>query len=434
MTTTNDPHDPAYLDEADTRLELARVFDVCTGCRQCVDLCGVFPSLFAALDADGGRTADALTPSDQDDLVDRCLHCNLCSTDCPFTPERAPEVAVDVPRTMVRAEAMRTARTAAAGQPRRHRSLLGRSERVGSFGRVGAAVANGIGGAPPGSLRRRLLERTSGISAQRLLPSFAPHRFSAWFRERLKVTVERPQAAVAIYPACLVEYHDTAIGHALVKVYERNGVDCELSGAGCCGAPWLHSGHLDRFLHAAERNVEVLAAEIRGGKDVIVPQPTCLQVVRDEYPVYVRGSLADLVAEHTYDAAEYLMVLHDGDDTSLDLNFVAPMQRITYHAPCHLRASGERSRSRDLLRLLGADVDVVAQCSGTDGSWGLLATNADVALEQAVSLGARIEQAPSDVVVGDCHMANTAITEQTGRPTIHPMQLLARAYGIPPEP
>jgi hypothetical protein len=33
-------------------------------------------------------------------------------------------------------------------------------------------------------------------------------------------------------------------------------------------------------------------------------------------------------------------------------------------------------------------------------------------------------------VAGDCHLANTAINEQIGQEPIHPLQLIARAYGI----
>jgi len=36
----------------------------------------------------------------------------------------------------------------------------------------------------------------------------------------------------------------------------------------------------------------------------------------------------------------------------------------------------------------------------------------------------------SDLVAGDCHLSNTAIVEQTGKVPLHPVQVLARAYGI----
>jgi hypothetical protein len=35
------------------------------------------------------------------------------------------------------------------------------------------------------------------------------------------------------------------IGKDLVKVYERNGIECDNTDAGCCGAPWLHAGNVE---------------------------------------------------------------------------------------------------------------------------------------------------------------------------------------------
>ena len=52
VTTTYDPHHPQYLDDADLREELTRVFDVCHGCRLCVKLCSAFPTLFELIDGD----------------------------------------------------------------------------------------------------------------------------------------------------------------------------------------------------------------------------------------------------------------------------------------------------------------------------------------------------------------------------------------------
>jgi len=104
--------------------------------------------------------------------------------------------------------------------------------------------------------------------------------------------------------------------------------------------------------------------------------------------------------------------------------------RITYHAPSLLRAQDIGFKSRDLMKLTGAKVKVVQQCSGIDGAWSLRAANDDVALPIAKRLGELIENADGDVVAGDCHLANTMIAEQTGQIPSHPLQILARAYGI----
>jgi glycerol-3-phosphate dehydrogenase subunit C len=283
------------------------------------------------------------------------------------------------------------------------------------------------------------MDRSVGIAAGRVLPPFARVRFTTWFRRRRRTGAPRlgrpEQARAAIFPTCLVEYQRPEIGHDLVKVYERNGVSCELAeGAGCCGAPFLHSGDFDAFLREAGKNVAVLAGAVRSGRDVVVPQPTCGYVLKRDYPEYLKTDDAALVGEHTFDAAEYLWRLHKGADTGIDTEFPGEVPATTaYHAPCHLRAQNIGLRSRDLIKLTGSKVTVVDKCSGIDGTWGLRSENYELARKVAQPLRAALERADAEVIAGDCHLAAGAINQETGRVVQHPLQLLARAYGIPPE-
>ena len=204
-----------------------------------------------------------------------------------------------------------------------------------------------------------------------------------------------------------------------------------LADVGCCGAPWLHSGDIDQFKKVANKNVKILAAEVRKGNDIVVPQPTCGYILKKDYLDYVGGSQAQAVADNTYDAAEYLMKVHRDDGTSLDTEFPGHVpETITYHTPCHLRAQNIGLKSRDLMKLTGAKIKLVQQCSGIDGMWGLRAENADISVPIAKKLGDEITRANGEVVAGDCHLANTAINEQTGKVPQHPIQVVARAYGI----
>jgi len=143
---------------------------------------------------------------------------------------------------------------------------------------------------------------------------------------------------------------------------------------------------------------------------------------------------AELVAAHTYDAAEYLMKVHKAEDTSLSLEFPGEVpSTVTYHAPCHLRAQNIGLRSRDLLKLTGAKIAVVAECSGIDGTWGYRDSNYEASRKVAQKMAKAIERHDGDVVAGDCHLANGGIVQETGRQPVHPVSLLARAYGIPDE-
>lgn len=430
MTTIYDPKHPQYLDEADVRAELTRVYDLCHGCRLCFKFCTSFPTLFEMIDRHDDQDAAKLTAAEQDQVVDECFNCKLCYVNCPYTPDMH-EWAIDFPRLMLRADAMLVATGKHSARSRLTTAGMARTDLVGKAATTTAALANKVIEAPGGSLVRKVVAKVTGVSATRLLPPYARQRFSTWFRKRSKPAIADPQAKVTVFPTCLVEYQDARVGRDLVRVYEHNRVECDLSDAGCCGAPWLHSGELDKFTEVATANVRRLADEVRRGTDIVVPEPTCSYVLKQDYRDYVGGPDAELVAEHTYDAAEFLVKLHKDEGTSLETEFPGEtVSAITYHAPCHLRAQNIGFKSRDLMRLTGAKVKVVQQCSGTDGMFGLKAENEWISVPIAKKLAGEIAKAGGEIVTGDCSLANVAITEQTGSAPSHPLTVMAKAYGL----
>ncbi len=434
MTITYDPKHPQYLDEADVRGEMTRVYDLCHGCQLCSNLCTSFPTLFEFIDRHDDHDAGRLTPAQQDQVVDQCFQCKLCYINCPYIPG-VHEWAIDFPRLMLRADAMRYDTGQVSMRHRATTTFMGHTDLLGKVATIAAPLANKVVNAGSGSLVRKVVEKTTGVSSVRLLPPYARQRFTTWFNRRPKLRINKRQGRVAVFPTCLVEYQQPDIGHDLVKVYERNGIECRLTeGAGCCGAPYLHSGDLDQFNKVAAKNVAALAKSVRKGLDIVVPQPTCGYILKNDYVDYVGGPDAELVASHTYDAAEYLMKVHKAEGTALDIDFTGDIpDTVTYHVPCHLKAQNIGLKSRDLIKLTGAKVKLVQQCSGIDGMWGLRAENTDISIPIAKKLGDEIRRANGDVVAGDCHLANTAIVEQTGESPLHPLQLIARAYGISSE-
>jgi len=433
VTTTYDPFHPKYFDEADLREELTRVYDLCHGCRLCFKFCTSFPTLFELIDRFDDQDAARLTPAEQDQVVDECFQCKLCYINCPYIPGQS-EWNLDFPRLMLRADQVRVRNKEISGKERLQNQALARTDLVGKVNTALAPVVNKA--MTPGSFGRKVMEKAVGIASERILPPYAKQRFSSWFSKRPAPTpsvVDGEQGKVALFSTCLVEYQDPEIGKDLVKVYEHNGVSCSLpEGQQCCGAPWLHSGEVDKFVEQGRKNVRVLAEAVKAGHDIVVPQPTCGYVLKKDYVDYIGGPDAELVAEHTYDAAEYLWKVHKGDDTSIDTEFPGEVpEAVTYHAPCHLRAQNIGYRSRDLLKLTGTKVTLVAECSAIDGTWGYREQNYEISRKVAKKMADAIEAAGNDVVAGDCHLANGGIVQETGKQPVHPLQVLARAYGIP---
>jgi len=434
MTATYDPTDSKYFDPAALREELDRVFDLCHGCRLCFNLCPSFPTLFDFIDAKDGDVS-ALTDGEHRQVVDECYQCKLCYVKCPYVPPH--EWELDFPRLMSRVHAVRQKQLVPVKE-RLTDQFLGRTDALGRVSVAAAPLVNWATGTP-GSLARRVMEKTAGLAAQRLLPPYAKERFTTWFKKR-----RGPAAApmggrtVSVFPTCFVEYMEPDIGRAIVDVYEHNGVACALpEGTKCCGAPWLHSGRVDEFTKAARRNVAALAAEVRAGRDIIVAQPTCAYVVKRDYPIYAKGPEADLVAAHTFDPAEYLMRRQRDAEDSFTLRDEFPGREdgsvpdtVTYHVACHLQAQNAGLRSRDLLKTAGVKCSLVQRCSGIDGTWGYRAENYELARKVARPLGREIEAAGNETVCGDCHLANGSIQQETGTRPEHPMQVMSRAYGV----
>ncbi len=428
MTVTYNPADAKYFDEFDFRQELTRVYDLCHGCRLCLQLCPSFPTLFNHIDSHDGNV-EALTRTEQDQVVDECYQCKLCYVKCPYVPPH--EWQLDFPRLMLRAKTIRKREGGASLPERLSDEVMGRTDLIGAASVVLSPVANKMIDVA-NKASRKGMEATLGIASQRVLPPYARMRFSTWFKRRERPFVRNRRASVALFPTCNVEYMAPEIGKATVVVYEHNGVSCSLpSGAKCCGAPWLHAGEVDKFKEAAAHNVKVLAAEVRAGRQVVVPQPTCAYVIKRDYPLYLGTQAAEEVAAATFDTSEYLFNLYRADKAAFSTDFPGEVpSEIVYHAPCHLQAQNVGLKSRDLMKLTGAKVSVVAKCSGIDGTWGYRAKNYQLAKTVAGGLAKALGKNPDAHLAGDCHLANTAITEETSRPVDHPMVTMARAYGL----
>lgn len=422
-TLLYNPLDEKYFDPLDAHAERERTFSQCNDCRLCIKYCYSFKDLFKLAD-ELDHDVSKLTDTDHEHVVSECFQCQLCYINCPYTPEKGQEWKIDFPALMLRSLALMKRE----GKIGRGANLLAQTDKLGKAGTRVAPLANAVNKISP---LRKISEKVTGISADRLLPEFAKVRFSKWFRKRSPLV--EAQSDVALFPSCLVEYQEPAIGKATVQVYEHNGIRCELpEGQVCCGMPWLDAGNTEKFTAHAQKNVETLLPSVREGKRVIVPQPTCAYVLRTEYPLFLGTPEAQEVADATRDSSEFLMDQHR--EKKLSTEFTGKIyESITWHAACHYRAQPIGAKSQQLMALTGAKVQMVDRCSAIDGTWGLRAENADQARTIAQPLMDTVRKQDAELVAGDCHLANTAIREGTDREPMHPMQVMARAYGLDEE-
>jgi Fe-S oxidoreductase len=302
--------------------------------------------------------------------------------------------------------------------------FLGNTELVGRLGSLTAPLSNWAASLPP---QRALMQAVVGIHKDRQLPAFHRETFSTWFDRRKPARFE-PQARVALFATCSVEFNDPATGRAAVAVLERNRVNVSLPAQRCCGMPYLDGGAVKEAKALIADNVRTLAEEVRQGRDIVVPGPTCSYMLKQEYPWLDGSEDANLVAGHTRDLFEYLSGLHAAG--KLETRFPNPPATVAYQLPCHLKAQNMGTKSADVLRLTGAAVETIEKCSAVDGTWGMKKEYFELSMKLAEPLFTSVREARADRVATDCPLAALQIKQGTGVEARHPIQILAEAYGI----
>ena len=399
--------------------ELRRVYDICSGCRRCLPLCPSFKVLFDRLDTDAvDGDVEKLPAKDVKEVVDLCYQCKLCYNHCPYTPPHRWQV--DFPRLMLRARSAKARHKGVTLQDR----FLGNTELVGRLGSLTAPVSNWASTMPP---QRVLMQAVVGIHKDRQLPAFRRETFSAWF-DRRRPALSKPRAAVALFATCSVEFNDPATGRAAVAVLERNGVDVSLPAQRCCGMPYLDGGAVKEAKSLIADNVKTLAEAVSQGREIVVPGPTCSYMLKQEYPWLDGSEDANLVASHTRDLFEYLAGLHAAG--TLDTRFPNAPKKIAYQLPCHLKAQNMGTKSADVLRLTGAEVETIEKCSAVDGTWGMKKEYFQLSMKLAEPLFNGVRESGADRVATDCPLAALQIRQGTGVEARHPIRVLAEAYGI----
>ncbi len=108
------------------------------------------------------------------------------------------------------------------------------------------------------------------------------------------------------------------------------------------------------------------------------------------------------------------------------------VRRVAYHQPCHLKAQGVGNPGVELLRELpGVEViDLAAGCCGMAGTFGMKKDTYDLSMLTGAPLFERIAAVGPDLVASECSTCRLQIAEATSLQAVHPVTLLAAAYGV----
>jgi glycerol-3-phosphate dehydrogenase subunit C len=272
-------------------------------------------------------------------------------------------------------------------------------------------------------------EKLLGVTSEREFPEFAAQTFREWWQERGGAQVSSPDKRVAYFHGCYSNYNTPEVGKAMVRVFEEFGYEVMVPEQGCSGTPMFANGMLDDARRHAETNVENLVAAIGEGADVIASCTSCSLSLRQEYPELFDLHGIEDVAEHTFEAVEYLRI-HENLEAELEGSKV-DFPDLAYHAPCHARNQGLDGQALEVIdRIDGVDAeDVGDSCSGISGTYGWKEENYETSMKIGDEMFEHMEESDGDVGMTECPTCAMQMGHGTGYEIRHPLELLDAALG-----
>ncbi|MCH6159149.1 FAD-binding and (Fe-S)-binding domain-containing protein [Streptomyces marispadix] len=366
------------------------------------------------------------------EVLDLCLMCKACKSECPLGVDMAT----------LKAETLAHHHDE-HGVPRRSRLFA--SIRV--LNRLGSATAplSNLPGRLP--LLRRLLDRLLGITPFRPLPVYVRGDLVSWFRRRGRKqppgaapgtrspgprSAAAPQGTVTFLADSFTTYTEPGIGRAAVELLELAGWQVALESRGCCGRSAFSKGLLDKAKDQARGLARLLAETTPPGSPVVGCEPSCLMTLRDEHRSLLPDdpAVAD-VSGRVRQVEELLAEALDDGRLRLDPDAWPAGRRILYHGHCHQKAEvGTAATVALLKRIPGAEVvELDAGCCGMAGSFGFESEHYETSMTVGndrlfPAIGAEGEQT---VVAASGVSCRQQIFHGTRRSAWHPVELVRAA-------
>jgi glycerol-3-phosphate dehydrogenase subunit C len=426
--------DEAYYDLAAIEKEMERVFDICHGCRRCFNLCESFPRLFDLIDEGPTGELDGVPKAEYAKVAEACTLCDMCfMTKCPYVPPHPWDL--DFPHLILRYRAARRR----VNDKSFVRDQLAETNRNGKLAKPLSGVINWAL-ARENTPLRKMLERVAEIDAEVELPTF--HSKTAMDAVKTPLTPDPAgpafgQRKVALYATCYVDYNKPNTAVAAAGVLAKQGVEAKLVYPECCGMPQFEDGELKEVAARAERVARAFEPYIDDGYEVAALTASCALLMKFEWPLLLPDSepVAKL-ARASRDISEYVVGLAKTFGLAPGLN---PVEGgVTVHHACHARAQNMGAKSAELLRMIpDTKVELVERCSGHGGTFGVMKKTAPLARKVGKAAAKQVAQKGQETLCSDCPLACkhlgqilSAETQGPGPVQAHPIEVLARAYGL----
>jgi FAD/FMN-containing dehydrogenase/Fe-S oxidoreductase len=343
------------------------------------------------------------------EALDLCLACKGCKGDCPVNVDVATYKAEFLSHYW-------------EGRLRpRHAYAFGWIDKWARLAALWPGMVNLLTQAPGISSIAKL---AAGVAPERKIPQFAPTTFKSWFFSRPRAN--RTGKRVLLWADTFNNHFHPEVARAAVDVLENLGFDVEVPRARlCCGRPLYDFGMLDQAKSYLRNILGELHQQIEAGTPVVVLEPSCASVLRDEmHNLFPDDPHARKLAAQTDTFGAFL------EKNSGNLKLPQIPRKLMVHAHCHHKAIMKTNQDETLLKKMGGDYELLnSGCCGMAGSFGFEADKyrASVEIGERTLLPKVREAAPEAILVADGFSCREQVEQLTDRHALHTAEVVSMA-------
>jgi FAD/FMN-containing dehydrogenase/Fe-S oxidoreductase len=357
----------------------------------------------------GGVITNGWRDENVKESLDLCLSCKGCKGDCPVNVDMATYKAEFLSHYW-------------EGRLRpRYAYAFGWIDKWARLASAAPGFANLFTQMPGVNAIAKL---AAGMPQQRKIPAFAAQTFKSWFQARAPRNIGKPK--VILWADTFNNYFKPETTQAAVEVLEDAGFHVTVPEQHlCCGRPLYDYGFLNMAKSYLGRILSTLGPEIELGTPMVVLEPSCCSVFRDELNgLFPDSEYAHKLMEQTFTLSEFLSKKADGyQPPKLD-------RKAIVQGHCHHKAIMRLDQEERVMKKMGLDYEVLKSgCCGMAGSFGYEKEKYDVSIkagERALLPEVR-KSGLSTLIVADGFSCKEQIEQETNRHALHLAEVLSIA-------
>ncbi|MBC7887359.1 MAG: FAD-binding protein [Ferruginibacter sp.] len=358
--------------------------------------------------------ADPLNHHEIKEVMDLCLSCKACKTECPS--------GVDI--TKMKAEFLQ------------HwydkNGIPFRSKLVGNFSRQMKLASlfpwayNLIFG---NDMLRQMVNRLVGFHPKRTMPLLANTTLAAWHKKRMKNDIDTGRK-VHFFCDEFTNYYDVEIGKKAILLLELLGYEVIIPDHIESGRTYLSKGMVKKAAEIANQNISLLSGVVTEEIPIVGVEPSTILTLRDEYIDLADASnkiKAGQLAGNTFTIEEFIAGEAGKGNIAKEM-FTKEKRTIAVHGHCYQKVLSSQHFSNLMLSIPeNYQVQFIPSgCCGMAGAFGYEKEHYKVSQQigELVLFPAVRNFSPDILVAASGTSCRHQIKDGTKRTALHPVEIL----------